>query len=761
MNMRKILFVCCALVATLTAQAYDYNYAGCFTTTKLTYTSIDENNAPITLSEMVTLPLEKDKTSKRQIGFNVLTSMPYTDDESQSATSTTPLDALILRTIATEGAMVVHFDGQGHGESYGKQILQLANKLTARQAIDGLLAAMDYAKNQGYTFSSDYYTISAGYSLAGGVAVAVQRYLEKYSSAEEKAKVNLRKTVAGSAPINATEVVKNIIKNMENNSGSSDYYVPILKHCCEAYKKTTLRTIDLDKLFIGGETVELDSMKEGMQTARAVWKVVGKEDMDVDWTPETPITMFHRTDDDGVTYNNTLHALNSWGSDKFKVINEGMPGMKWNVSMFSPVREPIVDYLASSTGYGTHVQGVVDYYLGMVDGCLRDKDISYGTPANFKNMLDVVFDLASYLNMEIPVDESATIQDMTVTIKTLGNLHCSGTILNDDGSTQTTFDVTLKPSADSKSNTKITTVDASGYLNLPLEFTITLPDAVGSTDAKISGTCNDCYKLVEQLTAILLHRTLTDKSKAQTYCDAINNNLKITAKLSAISGDVEFDLTRNNVGKWYSPSYEYTIDLYIKSGLISAKLADYIDDLDSYTTIDNQKISINDYTATFHVTNKDYSNGKVTFYADVVDPDGTQVGKVDMVATGVNMNTSGTEQTMNLAFTAYYYENGVSAGTTYSVTGTCSNLNDAALAGILCYGNMSCPTEADALKYASAVNSNISATFTATDSSSEYYYLNGGSLNAVAKQDDLGAWYTQYCVNKDGKNIPLSDIIKF
>jgi len=745
--MKKYLLLFAVLIAAMNVKAYDVNYAGCYKSVKIEFQTLDENNQPITISELVTFPLEKDRATKREVGFFVLSCMPFNMDSDKSATGDAPFDANLLRTIATEGAMTVQLDGQGFGASAGHCIPFLGNKINARQSIDGLFAAMEYAKANGIKVSDNYYTINTGYSLDGGRSIAIQRYLEKYATDEERARFRLRRTISGGAPICATEMARLVIPKYAKN------YPELIAGFFKANKEGALHAYEVEDFFDADGNIRSDVYDATSPVGKAFWKVASSEDMNEDWVPETPITMIHYADDEVVSFTNAQIALDAWGPEKFKVLDKNLAGKKWNVSLLKTAFDMSNDVLST----GAHAKGAAAFYAGMVDGCLRDTVIAdtYGQDMNFYKMLTMVFDVTQNLKTEIPINLGTSVQGGKLIIKSLSNLNIQLTIIGDDGKEKAKVNATISPEAKDSLATAITDVDAKGYLHLPVEFEA---EVYG---IPITGTVKDLYTLIENLSAIVLHHYCNTKEEAQKYCDAINQGMDIKANVLFITGTLIASYTEVT-GDDGVVRYKIEPDLMVGDvpfGVVGLLRSLGVVDLDTVLTINNRSFNIAGYTASFHVTEENF--GEVKFYADITDANGTAFGRADFDLTGVDMNADGTQQTFKIGLDVAL------ATLPLKVTGTVYNLNDAVLAAILCYNNLSCQSAAQAQAYADAVNKTLDLKLlvkTVSDDGTyadDAPYTDYGPVRAcVAKADD-GTYSVQLCMNWMGTaDLPLWSVIK-
>lgn len=739
-HMKKYILLFSVLFVTMISRAYDLNYAGCYKSVKVEYTSVDENNAPITLSELVTVPLKQDGVTKREVGFIILSGMPFTTEEDQASTGKTPLDGNILRTIATEGALCIQCDGQGFGSSKGKTLPFLVNKLTARQSIDGFLAALDYCNKNGIQINENYYTINAGFSLDGGHALAIQRYLEKYSSADEKAKVRLRRTICGGAPLNASVTAKYVFNGWFNDAKYRQFMEGFIK--CNA--NGALHNVTSDEIFNKDNTIRQDVIDGTSDAGKAVWKALYEENMDSDWIPEAPITYIHWANDTVVPYTNAQLALKAWGHDKFNILNKDLTSMKWNYSLFKDLRDLGNEKMVKDP----HLNGSVNFYTGMIDGCLRDTTIAsaYAKTQNFYNMLTTVFDVASNLTLDsVDLDLGPNISNAKLSVNSLNHCHLTFD-LNLGYNFSLGFDIVTDPVVRDSDAYSLKNIDAHGYLKLPA----TVKVSFWKLSEVFKFETSDLHNLLQSLTAVFLHRICPTEAEAKKYCDAINNYCTF------------------NVVKYLGAKFAYTKegDNYVIEPHVQAfncvdlrAFSTYNSGIKEYYTLGGKKFKMGDYTVETTLTNSEY--GSQTVRADITKEDGSSMGQADITITGVDQNDDGTLQTVkldiNADITKYHLQ----------LKGSCNNLHDAILTGILCYGNLTCETEAQAQAYADAVNANIDLSLYLEEVGDDGLYPENGTYTYRGKtyasvlQEDDGTWYVRFAVRtKAGTDIPFSSVIK-
>lgn len=161
--------------------------------TRLTYQSVNGHGEPVTLSMKLAYP-EGIITKYHDPKFIVLDNHPTICSQAESPYEKNP----IALAKALEDALVVCPDYEGFGVSVGNDHPYLCLDVQARQSTDAVLAAIDYINaKRGIKMKGGYYLENYGYSQGGGVALAVQKYIETGLSAADKAKLNLKKSSCG------------------------------------------------------------------------------------------------------------------------------------------------------------------------------------------------------------------------------------------------------------------------------------------------------------------------------------------------------------------------------------------------------------------------------------------------------------------------------------------------------------------------------------------------------------------------------------
>ncbi len=194
--------------------------------------------------------------------YGVLTCHPTVTTNDEAPTGKHPLDG-DLNMFCSDYALVVCPDYCGYGLTGYKQHPYLVQGVTARNVVDGYIAALDLVKQNKVTgasgswnFADDYYTDIIGYSQGGSVALATLRYLESGQVSDENLKrINLRNTYCGDGPYSPNATIKQYVEW----SNSPDEKLREMEYPCvfplivqaakQAYDNSCMRTVKVDSYF--------------------------------------------------------------------------------------------------------------------------------------------------------------------------------------------------------------------------------------------------------------------------------------------------------------------------------------------------------------------------------------------------------------------------------------------------------------------------------------------------------------------------------
>lgn len=155
----------------------------------LKYQSVDMDNNPVTLSELVTFPYGEASDIKPQ---NMLIACHYVitankERPSNYGNAKMLSDMLVFVSHAASkgnlfsfnNSLVVVPDYEGYGSTSDRPHPFLYHELTARQVVDGAIAAREWFESQGGTMADGWQSVVSGYSQGGSVAMAVHKYIEE------------------------------------------------------------------------------------------------------------------------------------------------------------------------------------------------------------------------------------------------------------------------------------------------------------------------------------------------------------------------------------------------------------------------------------------------------------------------------------------------------------------------------------------------------------------------------------------------------
>lgn len=477
-----ICIALCSLFLCGKAYAYDYRYRGCYRSECINYQSVDENNEPITLSAMITIPLKTDLETPRRIDFIVLNNPVFVSSNDERPTSDSPMDLGAARRTATEGAMIVEPDGMGYGASYGKTVTMLNFSLAGRQMTDAFFAALEYVREKDLPISDNYYTYNTGYSLGGGYALAVQRYVEQQMTERERETFRLRKTICGGAPAVPRTVYDHYVEAWDELPNGSKRYAPIiLDNNLKMYKNGPLHTLQdaslystryLKKKDYGHNISDIFSNEMNDQSSplfRGMMKTLECNSLTEGWIPEAPILWFHMEDDVLIPYENYLLCLDAWGSDRIEHNNNMMRGLDWNCLALSQFYR-LNDAIMEGVGWLNHTAYFIPFMLSIVDGAARDTVVTSTRLANLslasqlEILADVLAELKIDLNLEISLDDIPGVKG-TFVLQQISSRSCNFAIKDGNG--------TVKATVETQFTDKRNVVRD---INVPVDYTITYPD---------------------------------------------------------------------------------------------------------------------------------------------------------------------------------------------------------------------------------------------------------------------------------------------
>lgn len=153
------------------------------------YTSVNSENKPIQLSELLVFPYNNifpnPNPDNIVIGCHV-TITSNSERPSNYGNNSIKTDVGMLACHAKSNgidvdteSLVVIPDYEGYGATHGEAHPYLYQSLTARQVVDGVIAAKQWFESNEKNLDSDWRSYSVGYSQGGSVSMAVHKYIEK------------------------------------------------------------------------------------------------------------------------------------------------------------------------------------------------------------------------------------------------------------------------------------------------------------------------------------------------------------------------------------------------------------------------------------------------------------------------------------------------------------------------------------------------------------------------------------------------------
>ncbi len=306
------LFVQCLL---------DVSHGGEITELAGTYTSIDTEGNPITLSGKVMLP--SDGKFKRFI----LVSHYTIGSNAEAPSNCFSLEGVLVPL----GYCIIVPDYLGYGITAGKKHPYLALDLTARNALDMYLAVKPFLASCGIEPEFDDIMLM-GYSQGGANTMGVMRLIEtKYADS-----IKLRRVFAGGGPYDVTatydQFVKTnhaaypcavplVVQGMQVGAGLSlsmeEFSTPLVyEHLDEWFNSKRYSTKQMNQLLGTYTTSDLIS-KAGLdrttyEVAELYMAMNKNSIVKQDWVPKAPVYMLHSMDDDTVDFINAMHARATW-----------------------------------------------------------------------------------------------------------------------------------------------------------------------------------------------------------------------------------------------------------------------------------------------------------------------------------------------------------------------------------------------------------------------------------------------------------------
>ena len=160
------------------------------------YLSLSAKGEEIILSGRVSFPRSTRSTLPHQV--QTLSIYHHHVLESNSNAPSNCLSPLLSRTLFNSA--VIEPDYEGYGASAGRPHCGSSFDVLARQAMDGVMAALEVMRQHGVTLADDGYSTSWGVSLGAPPAMAFARYYDMQATARQRQAIRLNACYAAGGP---------------------------------------------------------------------------------------------------------------------------------------------------------------------------------------------------------------------------------------------------------------------------------------------------------------------------------------------------------------------------------------------------------------------------------------------------------------------------------------------------------------------------------------------------------------------------------
>lgn len=304
----------------------------------LHYASIDALGRPLTLSEVVVVPVGIGWDFRPEKVF--LSSHITLFADTQRPTGPHPD---FLTGMASAGAVFICPDLQGYGVSADRIHPFLCHPVLARQTLDGVFAALDMLEDEGIVLQEHFKFYNGGYSEGGSIALAVHRLIENGCSREQRERLHLSRSYCYSGAYSPLETFHWYVGQEQV------YYVCALPFIVDAMTASFphlmrgIRTQDyFSRKFLDAGILEMVRSKQYGQDqimdrireevgvrmdellsqaalnpaspqVKALERALAACELTSGWAPESPVYLCHARADDYVPFVNALLALDGLG----------------------------------------------------------------------------------------------------------------------------------------------------------------------------------------------------------------------------------------------------------------------------------------------------------------------------------------------------------------------------------------------------------------------------------------------------------------
>ena len=286
-----------------------------------TYTSIDTEGNPITLSGKVMLP------ASGKFSRFIIVSHYTVGSNAEAPSNCFSLEGVLVPL----GYCIIVPDYLGYGITAGKKHPYLALDLTAQNCLDMYLAVKPFLKAAGLEPEFEDIMLM-GYSQGGANTLGLMRLIEtEYSST-----IKLRRVFAGGGPYDVTATydqfittnhaaypcaVPLVVQGMQVGAGLSltmeEFSTPLVyTHLDEWFNSKKYTTKQMNILLGTYTTSDLISAagldRTTFEVAELYMAMNQNSIVRQDWTPKAPLYMLHSMDDETVNFINAMHARARW-----------------------------------------------------------------------------------------------------------------------------------------------------------------------------------------------------------------------------------------------------------------------------------------------------------------------------------------------------------------------------------------------------------------------------------------------------------------
>ncbi len=267
--------------------------------TRLTYETLDSDGRQVTASGLVSVPVKAAGNRSPIISYQHGTI--FNDAEAPSNNVVAGEPPIVMASL---GYIVVAPDYVGYGASKGTPHPYLKSAPTASAVIDLLTAAALWRQREGIADNGQLFLV--GYSEGGYATMAAHRALQAGDSLHKPTLVG---SVPGAGPYNLGITLGVLIDRLRDDNPVLGALINpgFLRHLGSTVRDEVRRQL-VKALIPDDADVVFDTRFIDLLLADDAAALERDYNVD-DWTPATPLRMFHGRDDRTVPYTASTHAL--------------------------------------------------------------------------------------------------------------------------------------------------------------------------------------------------------------------------------------------------------------------------------------------------------------------------------------------------------------------------------------------------------------------------------------------------------------------